>query len=60
MDFGEAVASHSRWKRTLRRCPDKPDGGLNPAEISLDHTCALGQWIYGAGASHSALPGTPS
>ena len=56
MYFNEAVASHSQWKRKLRRHLDKHDGSLNPAEVGLDHTCALGRWIYGAGASYSALP----
>jgi hypothetical protein len=56
IDFNEAVASHSQWKRKLRRYLDKHDGSLSPAEVRLDHNSALGQWIYGAGASYSALP----
>ncbi|MGC1450452.1 MAG: CZB domain-containing protein [Candidatus Sulfotelmatobacter sp.] len=56
MDSNEAVTSHSQWNSKLRRYLDKHDDSLNPAEVSLDHTCALGQWIYGAGASYSALP----
>lgn len=56
MDFDEAIGTHSKWKRKLRRCLAKHDGGLSPADVSLDHTCALGEWIYGEGASYSALP----
>ena len=56
MDFNEAVASHSQRKSKLHRYLDKHDGSLNRAEVGLDHTCALGQRIYGAGASNSALP----
>lgn len=56
MDFDEAVHSHSQWKRVLRRGLAKHDIGLLPADVSVDHKCALGQWIYGEGASHSSLP----
>jgi len=56
MDFDDAIGTHSKRKRKLRRCLAKDDGGLSPADVSLDHKCALGDWIYGEGASHSALP----
>lgn len=56
MDFDEAVATHSQWKRRLREYLGKKDGSLSPVEISLDHKCALGQWIYGEGQRYSALP----
>ena len=56
MDFDEAVATHSKWKRKLRQYLDKGDGSLRPAEVSLDHKCTLGQWIYGEGAKYSSLP----
>ena len=56
MDFDEAVASHSQWKRKLREDLAKQDGSLRPVEVALDHKCALGQWIYGEGSSYSALP----
>lgn len=56
MDFDEAIGTHSKWKRTLRHSLAKRDGGLSPSDVSLDHKCALGEWIYGEGASYSALP----
>jgi len=56
MDFDQAIALHSRWKHTLRTSLAKHDLSLNPAEVSLDHKCVLGQWIYGAGARYSAFP----
>jgi hypothetical protein len=56
MDFDEAVTLHSKWKRKLRAALTKRDGSLRPADVSVDHRCVLGKWIYSDGASHSALP----
>jgi len=56
MNFDESVATHSRWKRKLREYLAKRDGTLSSVEVSLDHKCELGQWIYGEGAAYSALP----
>jgi hypothetical protein len=56
VDFDEAVFSHTEWKRKLRQYIDKNDGSLRPAEVSLDHKCAPGEWICGEGASYSSLP----
>jgi hypothetical protein len=56
MDFDEAIGTHSKWKRKLRHVLAKHDGSLSPAEISLDHKCELGEWIYSEGARYSALP----
>lgn len=56
MDFDEAVATHGKWKRKLRRYLAKRDGTMNPAQVGVDHECELGQWIYGEGSSYSALP----
>ena len=56
MDFDEAIAIHSKWKHALRTSLAKRDHSLNPADVSLDHKCVLGQWIYGEGAPNSALP----
>ncbi len=56
MDFDQAVGTHSRWKRRLRRYLAKQDGSLHPAEVSLDYKCELGQWIYGEGARYSSFP----
>jgi hypothetical protein len=56
MDFDEAVTLHSQWKRKLRVCLSTHDGSMRVADVSLDHKCVLGKWIYSDGASHSALP----
>lgn len=56
MDFDEVVGTHSKWKRKLRHYVAKHDGSLRPADVSLDHKCVLGQWIYGEGAKYSSLP----
>jgi methyl-accepting chemotaxis protein len=56
MDFDEAVGTHSRWKREVRRYLGRQDGSLRPAEVSLDNKCELGQWIYGEGAQYSSFP----
>ena len=56
MDFDEAVASHSQFKRKLRKDLAKHDGSMRPVEVALDHKCALGQWIYGEGSGYSVLP----
>ena len=34
----------------------KHDSSLRPADVSLDHKCVLGQWIYSEGAAYSSLP----
>jgi hypothetical protein len=56
MDFDEAVSAHSSWKRELRGCLAKGECNLHPADVSVDHKCALGQWIYGEGARYRSLP----
>jgi methyl-accepting chemotaxis protein len=56
MDFDEAIGLHSKWKHRLRTSLAKRDHSLNPADVSLDYKCALGQWIYGGGARYAAIP----
>lgn len=56
MDFDEAIKAHAAWKLKLSNYLAKPDGSLKAADICLDNKCALGQWIYGEGSKHSALP----
>ncbi len=56
MDFDEAIAIHSKWKRKLREYLAKHDGSLRPADVAVDHKCTLGQWIYGEGASYFSVP----
>ncbi|HUO26906.1 MAG TPA: CZB domain-containing protein [Candidatus Aquilonibacter sp.] len=56
MNFDEAITAHADWKRKLSRYIQHPDHSLKAAEVSTDNKCALGQWIYGEGAKHAALP----
>jgi hypothetical protein len=56
MDFDQAIGIHSKWKHRLRTLLAKHDFSLNPAVVSLDHKCELGQWIYSAGARYSDFP----
>ena len=56
MDFDQAVATHTQWKRRLREHLAVPDCNLIPAEIQVDDRCVLGQWIHAEGASYSSLP----
>jgi hypothetical protein len=56
MDFDEAISLHSKWKRRLRQTLAKHDHSLSSTEVSLDHKCVMGRWIYSEGTAHSALP----
>jgi len=56
MDFDEAIRAHSAWKTKLSGYLKNPDGSLKPADIQPDNKCPLGQWIYGEGCKHSAIP----
>ena len=56
MDFDAAIGTHSKWKRNLRRSLSTSHGCLHPNDFRADDKCELGQWIYGEGARHSALP----
>ncbi len=56
MDFDQAVAAHTAWKRKLAKYLDKPDGSLEPLAVSVDDACPLGQWIYSMGATLSDFP----
>jgi hypothetical protein len=56
MDFNQAVAAHSAWKRTLAGYLAKRDGTLSPARIALDDQCILGGWIHGEGRIYENLP----
>lgn len=56
MEFAQAVAAHTAWKRKFTKYLGKPDGSIEPLDVSLDKGCPLGQWIYGPGAKYSYLP----
>jgi chemoreceptor zinc-binding protein len=56
MDFDQAIAAHSAWKRKLSEYLSSPNGSLRAAEAGADNRCELGKWIYGEGSTYSALP----
>ena len=56
MNFDDAIKAHSDWKMKLSLYVNKPDGSLKAADAEQDNKCALGQWIYGEGATHSTKP----
>ena len=56
MNFDDAIKAHGAWKMKLSTYLRKPDGSLKASEVAPDNKCALGQWIHGEGAKHSALP----
>jgi hypothetical protein len=56
MEFDDAIAAHTQWKHKIRRSLAKDPTSLNPADVSVDHNCSLGMWIYGEGANYRGLP----
>ena len=56
MNFDDAVAAHSEWKRKLNSYVQNPDYSLNAAEVAADDRCVLGQWLKGEAQKYSALP----
>ena len=56
MDFDDAVAIHSKWKRKLREHLTKGKCSMSAEEVGLDHKCVTGKWIYGEGAMYADLP----
>ncbi len=57
MDWMEIIRAHVMWKQRLTALvAGKSTETLDPDVIGLDNRCALGQWIYGEGASMAHLP----
>jgi chemoreceptor zinc-binding protein len=56
IDYDNAIAAHSAWKRKLTAYLQKPDGSLKVSEVAADNKCVLGQWIYGEGLQWAKLP----
>ncbi len=57
MDWMEIIRAHVMWKqRLVSLLAGESAEALDPDTIRLDNRCALGQWIYGEGASMSHLP----
>ena len=56
MDWVEVIGAHVMWKQRLTAfLAGNSAEALDPDTIRLDNRCALGQWIYGEGASMSRL-----
>lgn len=56
MNFDDAVAAHSEWKRKLNAYVQKPDHSLKAAEVGADNRCVLGRWLEGEARKYSAFP----
>jgi hypothetical protein len=57
MDWMEIIGAHVMWKQRLTAfLAGESTETLDPEMIRLDDRCALGKWIYGDGATMSALP----
>ena len=56
MNFDDAVAAHSDWKRKLNSYLQKPDHSLRADEVEADDRCVLGKWLKGEARKYSALP----
>ncbi|NEX23523.1 HAMP domain-containing protein [Thiorhodococcus mannitoliphagus] len=49
IDFESFVEGHKQWSKKLRRVVEGRSEPQDPALVSCDDKCALGQWIYGQG-----------
>ncbi len=56
MNFDDAVAAHSEWKRKLNSYVRNPDHSLKASEVNADDRCVLGKWLKGEGQQYSAAP----
>jgi hypothetical protein len=56
MNFDDAVAAHSEWKRKLNSYVQKLDQSLKADEVAANDRCTLGQWLKGEAQEYSALP----
>lgn len=57
MDWMEIIGAHVMWKQRLTAfIAGEYTDPIDPDAIRRDDRCALGQWIYGAGAAMSELP----
>jgi len=56
MDFERGVTEHLAWKDRLFECLARPDGRLNPSEVTSDQNCTLGKWIHAEAAAYADDP----
>jgi methyl-accepting chemotaxis protein len=49
LDFDEFVYAHKQWSKRLRRVIEGRSEPQDPAVVSCDDRCSLGQWIHGDG-----------
>lgn len=54
IDFDSAISAHIDWKMKLSNYIAHCDHSLDPSVVGADNKCALGKWVYGPGAEHSA------
>ena len=55
-DFDGIIQAHLQWKGKLRDYVDGRGDKLDSRVVCRDDKCALGQWIYGKGATYAARP----
>jgi hypothetical protein len=55
MNFDEAIAAHSDWKRKLGSYLQKPDHSLKADDVAANDKCPLGKWIASEGHKHSTM-----
>lgn len=56
MDFDQAIAAHSGWKRKLTTYLKNPDKSLKHLDIAQANKCDLGQWLDGEGKKFADRP----
>jgi hypothetical protein len=56
MNFDDAVAAHSEWKRKLYSYVQQPDHSLRADDVAADDRCVMGQWLKGEAQKYSAFP----
>ena len=56
MNFDDAIAAHSQWKRKLRAYLAKPDRSLKASDAAANDKCELGKWLAGEGRKYSMMP----
>jgi hypothetical protein len=45
--INNAIATHSKWKSTLKSAADSKQSAFTPADAALDARCELGRWLHG-------------
>jgi hypothetical protein len=56
VNFTEAIAAHSDWKRKLTTYLRKPDSSIDPTVLEKNDQCLLGKWLEDEADRLSAFP----